>query len=140
MHRLLLVLVCVLAALGLLGQAPGAGTRYTVTDLGTLEEGNAIVLRALNAAGDVAGSSVSGPGHRGFIRGRGRLDRVGTLPGGDHSVARGINDAGDVVGSSNTATAVRAVRHSRGVVQDLGTLPGDSASEAFAINQRGDVV
>src|ERR1700720_831433 len=81
--------------------------RYTVVDLGTLEEGNSIVVRGLNNNGEATGASVSGRGHRGFVVARGRLDRTGVRAGGDHSVVRGINDAGDIVGSANTPTAVR---------------------------------
>src|SRR5262245_9377860 len=101
MRRWMLFAVFLLAPLPFLALAPAPATRYTVTDLGTLEEGNAIVVRGLNAGADVAGSSVSGPGHRGFVRRSGSVDRMGTLPGGDHSTARGINDLGEVVGSSN---------------------------------------
>src|SRR5438067_9860856 len=117
---------------GLPGSSLAAPASYTVVDLGTLEEGNSIVVRGLNNNGEATGSSVSGSAHRGFVVARGRIDRFGVRPGGDHSIVRGINDAGEVAGSANTSTAVRAFRASRGgAMQDLAPLPGDSASEAF---------
>src|SRR5258708_2641449 len=132
----LLVLIFVPGRVSLAEAAP-----YTVVDLGTLEEGNSIVVRGLNNNGEATGASVSGRGHGGFVVAGGRIDRAGVRAGGDHSVVRGINDAGDIVGSANTSTAVRAFRASRGgALQELAPLPGDSASEAFAVNTRGDTV
>ena len=114
---------------------------YTVIDLGTLEEGNSILVRALNNNSEAAGASVSGAGPRGFVVGKGRIDRIPVFAGSDHGSARGINDSGEIVGSSNTQTSVRAFRTTRGgALQELPPLPGDTASEAFAINASGQAV
>src|SRR5438105_15506048 len=104
-----LALVAVLTGISVAGPPS-----YTVVDLGTLEEGNSIVVRGLNNNGEATGSSVSGSAHRGVVVARGRIDRLGVRPGGDHSIVRGLNDAGEAVGSANTSTAVRACRAPRG--------------------------
>ena len=52
---------------GLTGISLAAPPSYTVVDLGTLEEGNSIVVRGLNNNGEATGSSVSGSAHRGFV-------------------------------------------------------------------------
>src|SRR5437763_8902236 len=107
LHRYSIAAFVVVLIAGLPGRALAPPARYTVVDLGTLEEGNSIVVRGLNNNGEATGASVSGRGHRGFVVARGRIDRAGVRAGGDHSVVRGINDAGDIVGSANTLTAVR---------------------------------
>src|SRR5204862_1128218 len=107
-RRSIVAFALVLVA-GLTGISVAAPPSYTVVDLGTLEEGNSIVVRGLNNNGEATGSSVSGSAHRGFVVARGRIDRLGVRPGGGHSIVRGINDAGEVVGSANRYTDVRAL-------------------------------
>ena len=127
----------VMAALTLSAQT------YTVTDLGVLHPGSAVV-HGINASGQAVGGSGHPHGsetHAFFWEKQGGIRDIGTLPGGDYSAAYSVNDSGIVVGTSNTATTMHAFRWtSASGLQDLGTLPGADASQAYAINNAGQIV
>lgn len=107
----------------------------TITDLGTF------VPAAINASGQIAGSSTTAGGAtHAFLYSKGVMTDLGTL-GGSTSQATGINDSGQVVGLSLTGSGLqRAFQYSGGVMTDLGTLPGGTESGAEAINDSGQVV
>jgi probable HAF family extracellular repeat protein/uncharacterized repeat protein (TIGR03803 family) len=113
---------------------------YAVIDLGTLG-GSSSSAAALNASGQVSGSSATADGaSHAFLYSAGTMTDLGTL-GGWESQAQGINAAGQVVGSSETATgATHAFVTADDVMTDLGTLAGGDYSDAYAINAGGQVV
>jgi probable HAF family extracellular repeat protein len=132
-----LLIFVVMASLTLSAQT------YTVTDLGVLRPGSAVV-HGINASGQAVGGSGHPHGaetHAFFWEKQSGIRDIGTLPGGDYSVAYSVNDSGIVVGTSNTATSMHAFRWiSASGLQDLGTLPGADASQAYAINNAGQIV
>ena len=135
-------------ALGLLGAlilaAPAAAqTSYVVEDLGALAGDTSSVAWAINANGDVVGSSMGQAGTRAFLyTNAGGMVALPGLPGRPRTLARDINDAGVVVGSANAGGTDlgHAVLWSGGSVQDLGTLGTGFYSEAWGVNNLGQVV
>ena len=124
----------VLASLVLLGVAQPAfpADRYTVVDLGVLEQAVSGVVRGLNTSDEVVGGSIGfGRGKRAFLVTGGSAENLEGLPGTDSSSAHAINDQTTVIGSSNTTSSIRAFIWTRNGVQDLGTLPGDSAQRGI---------
>jgi probable HAF family extracellular repeat protein len=134
-------------AINATGQVVGAGTlpgfiashgflwdNGVMTDLGT----NYPV--AINAAGQVVGTSEGGGGAHAFLWEGGTLTDLGTLDGGTTSSAFNINDIGQVTGLSFTLGD--AERHAflwdNGTMIDLGTL-GGGYSSGRAINELGQV-
>ena len=120
----------------------------TMTDLGTLGNGNDSYATGINDAGQIAGyatttSSATGPEHAFLLDAGGSMEDLGTL-GGD-SQATAINNMGQVVGYSVAGTTAGSPDHaflwsSTGGMQDLGTLPGYKDSYALAVNDSGQVV
>ena len=133
-----------LAILALVGVAQPASSqvRYSVVDLGVLEQASSSIVRGFNSANEVVGGTIGfGRGKRAFLITNGGAENLEGLPGTDSSVAHAINDDSTAVGSSNTASSIHAfIWTRRDGVQDLGTLPGDSGSQAFGINRQNEVV
>src|SRR2546427_393861 len=111
-------------------------SQITVTDLGTLG-GDVSRAFAINALGQVAGTSTSASGApRAFLWANGVMQDLGTL-GGRFSSAHAINDLGQVAGNSLTSSgAGHAFLWANGVMQDLGSLGGDE-SAPIAMNALG---
>src|SRR5439155_2851607 len=102
-------------------------------DLGTLGGSGTSSAWAINAAGQVVGSSNA----RAFLYSDGQMKDLGTL--GGSSVAFGINKSGQVVGVSNE----RAFLYSDGQMQDLNIMvpanSGGRLAEAYAITDAGQI-
>lgn len=123
----------------------------TIVDAFTSRDGKTTLLNragarsyadAINAAGAVAGSSVSEDGRLSqAVRWENGASVILPALGGESS-AYSINAAGDLAGSATAATKTaswtHAVKWSGGAVSDLGTLGGDS-SEASSINAGGQI-
>jgi probable HAF family extracellular repeat protein len=151
-HRsgFLLALVSVLSICAIAQQ------KYTITDIGVLNNDNESSGFWINNAGEVVGcsdtESIYGYPCTGLVAGQhaflwtkqdGMRD-LGTLPGATVSGAIGINQSGTVVGYSNVkgqiTTNFVAVEWSRtGAITNLGTLSGGASSSAFEINATGEI-
>jgi probable HAF family extracellular repeat protein len=94
------------------------------------------VATAINAAGDIVGSS----GGRPVIWQGGLPTDLGVLPGYDSGSAEDINVRGQVVGSVSSNADQRCVLWQDGVITDLGMLPGHDQCWATSINDVGQVV
>src|SRR5262245_11273313 len=84
-----------LAILVLLGIAQPAFSqvRYSVTELGILEQASSSIVRGFNSANEVVGGTIGfGRGKRAFLVTGGVAEDLGGLPGTDSSVALAIND------------------------------------------------
>jgi probable HAF family extracellular repeat protein len=112
----------------------------TMQDLGTLG-GASSSATAINASGQVVGSSVTTGGTTGhaFLYSNGTMQDLGTL-GGTISEGTAINDSGAVTGyNSNLSTGVQhAFLYSNGIMQDIGTL-GGQYSYGFGINASSQI-
>jgi probable HAF family extracellular repeat protein len=126
--------------------APAADDRWIVSELPSLPESVSTDPRAVNAAGQVAGTAIFHPpknagNHAVLWKKEGPQD-LGTL-GGPASHGLGINDAGHVVGFSSVGggpkPAIRAFLWVDGKRTDLGALPGGSNSRAADINNAGEI-
>jgi len=113
-------------------------TRGGLDDIADLVGSDYSTAFGINTFGEIAGSSNTGTGVRGFRSLRtGDTQDLGTLPGDQASQAFAINEAGDAAGYSSGASGVRAVVWPRrGAVQALPGLPGSNSSKALAINDR----
>jgi probable HAF family extracellular repeat protein len=130
-------LVIAIAACAAVAQA---STLYTITDLGMLPGDTGSIGQAINAVGEVTGSSMqsNGVGHAYLWNGTAMQD-LGTL-GGSSSGGSGINDHAEVTGESKISgdMAYHAFLWNGTAMQDLGTL-GGSNSGGIGINNRGEV-
>jgi probable HAF family extracellular repeat protein len=113
----------------------------TMTDLGTLAQGNFSSALGINTRGQVVGAAnllPDGKNHA-FLYENGAMRDLGLLPSGTQSQARAINDEGTVVGWADTDDGLHAFLYRDGKMQDLGTL-GDAPSSAWGVNERTQVV
>jgi len=111
-----------------------AQTKYSVTDIGTLPNGNATNANGINAAGEVVGFSYIATSNANTpypVLFDGAIHQLGTAVGS----AWAINNASQVVGVS----ADRAFLYD-GTMHDLGLLPGHIHARALGINDSGIVV
>lgn len=128
-------LILAVCTLGVLCPLARAQPRYTVKDLGTLG-GEISVARAVNAAGDVVGSSATATSFsHAFLYRNGVMTDLG-VPIGSHSDALAVNASGQIVVQSADLD-VRSFLYSNGQFTDLGDLGG--AITATAINDLGQV-
>lgn len=128
---------------GAVARAP----RYSAQFLGV-----AVNAAAMNARGEIVGTTWIGSSERGWVASRGSpLAPLPLPPGRASSWANDINDAGEIVGTVGTAVygdprygAVAALWTPNGsggyTVTELGKLPGDIGSSASALNDVGDIV
>jgi probable HAF family extracellular repeat protein len=111
--------------------------KYRPIDLGTLG-GTWSVGRAINDAGQIAGSSTTASGEwHAFLWAHGVMTDLGE--DGFESRATAINDAGQVVGTRQTPDGWRAFLWRDGTRIDLGWVDGHPITEAWAINAAGQV-
>ncbi|MFD2416649.1 hypothetical protein [Amycolatopsis pigmentata] len=111
------------------------------TDLGILPGDEDVEARAINDAGQIAGSGVdTGVA---WLYQNGKTTILPPLPGGQAAQALGISGGGQVLGFSATSADVdnaEATVWRNGVPAGLGTLRGSTWSEAHAMNAGGVVV
>jgi probable HAF family extracellular repeat protein len=118
-----------------------AQTSYSITDLGTLNLNGYSVAKAVNANGEVTGSSGANNSNLSdaFSYSNGSMSNLGTL-GGNTGIGNGINTAGQIAGyATNSSGTYRAFTTSGSKLIDIGDLGGGSAV-AYAINDSGQVV
>jgi probable HAF family extracellular repeat protein len=122
-----------------LGQKPRV---YSAFEFGSLDPGEADVVRRLNSSGEIVGGGHgSGRGHQAFVLRRGGREDLTFQHRRDESTAFDLNDAGEAVGEFNADTALRPFRKGRGArVEPLATLPDDPAGSAIGINRHGEAV
>jgi probable HAF family extracellular repeat protein len=116
---------------------------YRVTDLGVLPAGISSSAVAINAVGQVVGTSKNAGGqYRAVLFSGGKAIDLGTLSGDSGSVAEAINAAGQIVGQSYTdpAGTYHAALFRVGSVTNLGTIPGGNYAVAYGINAKGQAV
>jgi probable HAF family extracellular repeat protein len=120
-----------------LGSLGGLGTP------GNFNEGFSVEVNALNAGGEVVGTSpLAGDKMYHAFLWKGFMSDLGTL-GGNNSQAWWISDSGLVVGRADfsaQSTNHHAFLWKDGVMTDLGTLGPCLNSTAFNVNSRGQVV
>src|SRR5262249_50580395 len=107
-------------------------------DLGPLG-GTESSARAINASGQIAGTTAVGSGSHAVMWDRGTVRDLGGLPGCPNTMATSINDSGQVVGDSHNSSWGPAFLADSGGMHGLGTL-GGPFSEAWGINNQGQVV
>jgi probable HAF family extracellular repeat protein len=135
MNRLFICLLVLIMA-----SFASAEIRYTITDLGMLEDSVSSIAVNVNEAGQVAGWSEVSPGtFHGFFYDQGVKTDMGTF-GGTSSYAFGLNNTGAAVGSAACANGnLHAFLYQNGQKTDLGT-NGKNISEALGINNAGVIV
>lgn len=97
-------------------------------------------VRAINDAGDVAGSRINASGQsRVFVGASGGVTEFGTL-GDPFEAAMDLNNNGAVAGTITRASGQRRAAYwDITGVYDLGVMPGDLNSEAVGINDAGQI-
>lgn len=115
---------------------------YAMVDIGAPPGDTFAVPRAINASGQITGSTGPGgeSGNSGvFIYSNGNFAYLGTL-GGNSGIGNAINASGQVAGySTNAAGTYRAFISQGNSLVDIGDLGGGSAV-AYGINDAGQVV
>lgn len=123
---------------------PGQAFIYShgvMTNLAALPGDSGSIGAAINASGQVTGTSINPGSNRAFIYSNGVMTDISRT--GFESVATAINASGQVVGFEWGCCISTAPEHaflySNNVVTDLGTLTGDGVSYAEGINDLGQV-
>jgi probable HAF family extracellular repeat protein len=123
-----------LVGIGLLFPSAALAQQYTVTDLGTLVDGRNSSAWAINALGQVVGSTIVHDHAHPFLWTDGRLQDLGILPGTSECRAVAINDRGQVVGPCT----------GRGFLwtadSGMTPLPIPTPNYPLGINGQGDIV
>jgi len=111
-----------------------------MTDLGVLPDGKYSIAYAVNAAGDIVGSSEEGGKQWAVMWRKNAIQKLEQHEDAVGSQARAINDAGQIVGYIRTnENETHAFLYEKGKMTDIGTL-GDEPSVANSINTRGIIV
>lgn len=110
-----------------------AAPRFTVTDIGHLEDGPTGAYN-INNSGQVVGYSAKGDNGQAFFW-NGTMQEIPTI-NGSGSWAYDINDSGSVVGNNSGQAFIWNGVESR----LLGTIDGRTGRWAYAINNNGTVV
>ncbi|TYB42228.1 hypothetical protein [Actinomadura chibensis] len=111
------------------------------TDLHVLDTDGHVQARAINDAGQIAGTGFDTG--TAWLYQNGRASVLPPLPGGHAAEAFGISADGQVLGlssTSNDTSNAEATVWRDGTPRDLGSLPGSTWSEAHAMNADGVVV
>ncbi|WP_067459862.1 hypothetical protein [Actinomadura macra] len=113
----------------------------TPTDLGILPTDGHVQARAINDAGQIAGTGFDTG--TAWLYQNGKATVLAPLPGGHAAEAFGITADGRVLGlssTSNDTTKAEATVWRDGTPSDLGSLPGSTWSEVHAMNSSGVAV
>ena len=116
---------------------------YDIIDLGGDPGGFPSEARAINAAGQVAGSLAQpgGASSHAFIWFNYAMLDIGVLPGFTNAYVVGINAFGQVAGYCVGGLPARSfIWDSTSGLVDLGTLPNGVAFQAVALNDAGQVI
>src|SRR5262245_62504194 len=90
-------------------QPVSSQVRYSVVELGVLEQASSTIVRGFNSANEVCGGNISfRGGKRAFLLTNGSAVNLEGPPGTDSSVAHAMNDDTIVVGSLNSAGSMHA--------------------------------
>lgn len=110
-----------------------------VTDLGNLG-GETTTVQAINAYGEIVGSSMTTSGKYHAYRWR-NGEMLDLTPGSDYGRAFGINNRGQIVGEqrSTSSSTTQAFLWYAGEMTDL-SVPGSRGSRAYDINSAGVAV
>jgi len=113
----------------------------TPTDLHILDTDGHVQARAINDAGQIAGTGFDTG--TAWLYQKGKTTVLAPLPGGHAAEAFGITADGQVLGlssTSNDTSKAEATVWRNGNPADLGTLPGSTWSEAHDMNPSGIAV
>jgi probable HAF family extracellular repeat protein len=126
-------------SLSLLTSIPAWAITYNVTDLGTLPGGTISTANAINASGQIVGSSdgPDTPPHA-VLWSEGTITDLGTY-GGNSSEASAINASGQIVGTIYTYVVVADVGNAFSYSGSTMNVLGDW-SNATGINDSGQIV
>lgn len=140
----MLLLAHLVAGLGLESRpAAAAPAPYLIIPVGTFGGSGHASANAVNAEGQVVGST---PSYSGATRPylweyswiSGRVTDLGTPPGFNNGYALGLNSSGQVVGYvASTEAQKRAFYHDAGGTREIGTLGGPIASPTRSTLQAG---
>jgi probable HAF family extracellular repeat protein len=108
--------------------------QYTVTDLGTLPGGRNSSAWAINALGQVVGSTTISDHAHPFLWTDGQLRDLGILPGNSECRATAINDGGQVVGPCTGQGFLWTAE------TGMTPLPIPTPNYPLGINGQGDIV
>jgi probable HAF family extracellular repeat protein len=123
-----------LVGISLLFPSATVAQQYTVTDLGTLPGGRNSSAWAINALGQVVGSTTISDHAHPFLWTDGQLRDLGILPGNSECRATAINDGGQVVGPCTGQGFLWTAE------TGMTPLPIPTPNYPLGINGQGDIV